>query len=50
MQSTLTGGVRSFMSEADILGLAQVGGFTDVNLDPLENSSHIPEPEHLRLF
>jgi len=50
MESTTTPGVRTFLSEADILGVAQASGFTNVNLDPLDGTSHIPEPSSVALL
>ena len=34
-------GERTLLSEADIVSVAQAGGFTQVNLNP---TRHVPEP------
>lgn len=43
MKFSVTSGIRTFQSEADIIAVAQAGGFSNLNLNPSINSG-APEP------
>lgn len=43
-------GYRQYLSEADILAVAQFGGFHDINLNPTVPVARVPEPPTILLF